>query len=94
MCVSYTNVCILQTWKILHYQAPNDINLNFYQLSTLITTVYTHNRLGVKTNKAQASVRTDYDNSFKIKAARHFLVLHTFFGDKFSLSTQKVVTFH
>ena len=58
--------CIIHTWKILHDQAPNDISLSFYS----------QNRHGVKiaqpplNNKAQASVRTDYENSFKIKAAR------------------------
>ena len=51
---------------MLHGVAPNDIEL--------IT--YTHSRLGNKirlpplNNKAQTSVKTDYENSFKIKASR------------------------
>lgn len=58
--------CIIHVWKMLHGVAPNDIEL--------IT--YTHSRLGNKirlpplNNKAQTSVKTDYENSFKIKASR------------------------
>ena len=58
--------CIIHTWKILNDLAPNDISLNFNR----------HDRHGIKitlppiNHKTQASVRTDYENSFKIKAAR------------------------
>ena len=58
--------CIVHVWKMINGLAPNDIDMKFR----------THNRLGIKStlppvnNKAQASVRTDYENSFKIKAAR------------------------
>ena len=58
--------CIIHVWKMLNGLAPNDIGL----------TTYNHIRLGNKirlpphNNKAQASVTTDYENSFKIKASR------------------------
>ena len=58
--------CIIHTWKILNDLAPNDVSLNFNK----------HNRRGIKitlpplNHKTQASVRTDYENSFKIRAAR------------------------
>ena len=50
---------------MLHHFAPNDIGMTFND----------HIRLGTKVvippvNKVQVSVRTDYDNSFKIKAAK------------------------
>ena len=57
--------CIIHVWKILNDLSPNDIDLKFLS----------HSRLGVKitlppiSTKAQASVKTDYENSFKIKAA-------------------------
>ncbi len=46
--------------------APNEIGMVFYE----------HKRLGMKVtlppvnNKAQSSVKTDYENSFRIKASR------------------------
>ena len=58
--------CIVHIWKILHDHAPNDIGIKFH----------THGRRGVKitlpplNTKAQASVTTDYENSFKINASR------------------------
>ena len=57
--------CIIHVWKMLHHFAPNDIGMTFND----------HIRLGTKVvippvNKVQVSVRTDYDNSFKIKAAK------------------------
>ena len=58
--------CIIHVWKILNDLAPNDIGLQFNH----------HIRLGTKVvipqmnNKVQVSVRTDYDNSFKIKAGK------------------------
>ena len=57
---------IIYAWKILNGLAPNDINMK----------LHSHSRLGIKitlppvNNKAQAQVKTDYENSFKIKAAR------------------------
>ena len=58
--------CIIHIWKILQDHAPNDIGIKFQ----------THDRRGVKitlpplNTKVQASVRTDYENSFKINASR------------------------
>ena len=77
--------CIIHTWNILQNQAPNDINLNFHS----------HNRHGVKitqpplNNKAQASVRTDYENSFKIKAARLWNLLPRNVNTQITLDTFK-----
>ena len=57
---------IIHVWKILNGHAPNDVGL----------TTYTNSRLGVKVilppvnHKTQPSVRTDYENSFRIKASR------------------------
>ncbi len=51
---------------MLHGLAPNTIKMTFYE----------HNRLGMKvilppvSHKVQISVRTDYENSFRIKASR------------------------
>ena len=56
--------CIIHVWKILNGHAPNDINFEFS----------TNERLGVKAflpplnNMAQLSVKTDYDNSFRVRA--------------------------
>ena len=57
--------CIIHVWKMFHQLAPNDIGMTFSN----------HIRLGTKVvipamSKVQVSVRTDYDNSFKIKAAK------------------------
>jgi hypothetical protein len=57
---------IVHVWKILNGLAPNDISLESY----------TNDRHGLKIRlpaikkKAQMSVTTDYENSFKIKASR------------------------
>ena len=57
---------IVHVWKILNCEAPNDTGFEFQ----------THPRLGVKAkipslNKsAQLSVRRDYDNSFRVRAAQ------------------------
>ena len=57
---------IIHIWKILNGHAPNDIGL----------TTYTNNRLGIKialpaiNHKSQSSVRSDYENSFRIKGSR------------------------
>ena len=58
--------CIVHVWKIFNCEAPNDTGFEFQ----------THPRLGVKAkipslNKsAQLSVRKDYDNSFRVRAAQ------------------------
>ena len=59
--------CFIHVWKMSNNLAPNDIGMKFCS----------QNRLGIKitlppvnNNKVQASVKTDYENSFKIKAAR------------------------
>ena len=58
--------CIIHVWKILNGHAPNEINFEFS----------TNERLGVKAslpplnNMAQLSVKTDYDNSFRVRAAQ------------------------
>ena len=58
--------CIILVWKMLNGLAPNAIGMVFYE----------QNRLGLKVklppvnNKAQCSVKTDYENSFRIKASR------------------------
>ena len=58
--------CIIHTWKILNNVAPNDLEFEFY----------THPRHGVRATvpsvnmKSQMSVRSDYDRSFRVKAAQ------------------------
>ena len=58
--------CIIHVWKILNGHAPNDVGMQFE----------TRERHGIKamippTSKvAQLSVRSDYDRSFKIRAAQ------------------------
>ena len=58
--------CIIHVWKILNGHAPNDIAMEFQ----------TRERHGIRakippTSKvAQLSVRSDYDRSFKIRAAK------------------------
>ena len=58
--------CIIQVWKILHSEAPNDIKMQFKTLD----------RHGVKVilpsvnNKTMTSVRSDYDHSFSVRAAQ------------------------
>ncbi|XP_063676111.1 uncharacterized protein LOC134812558 [Bolinopsis microptera] len=62
---------IIHVWKILNEHAPNDTGFEFKS----------HQRHGIKAeipamNKsAQLSVRTDYDNSFRVRAAQLFNVL-------------------
>ena len=63
--------CIIQVWKILNKEAPNDIGFTFN----------CHQRLGLKAvippvNKnAQLSVRSDYDSTFRVRAAQLFNLL-------------------
>ena len=58
--------CIIHVWKMLHGMAPNDIDMQFNN----------NPRLGMKAifptlnTKSQSSVRSDYENSFRINAAR------------------------
>ena len=69
--------CIIHVWKIL---APTDLEFQFS----------THHRLGIRASippinkKAQLSIRTDYDKTFRVQAAQLFNVLPT---DLRSLST-------
>ena len=62
---------IIHVWKILNEHAPNDISFEFRS----------HQRHGIKAeippmNKsAQLSVRSDYDNTFRVRAAQLFNVL-------------------
>ena len=63
--------CIVHVWKILNGLAPNDLEFSFS----------THQRLGIKASiptinrKAQLSVRTDYDKTFRVHAAQLFNLL-------------------
>jgi hypothetical protein len=62
---------IIQVWKMLNGLAPNTINIVFYE----------HDRLGKKAtlppvnHKAQSAVKTDYENSFRIKSSRLWNIL-------------------
>jgi hypothetical protein len=58
--------CIIHVWKILNDFAPNDIGMKFNNHIRLGTRVV----LPPMNNKVQVSVRTDYDNSFKVKAGK------------------------
>ena len=64
---------IIHVWKILNELAPNDIGFEFQ----------TNQRLGIKANippinkKAQISVRSDYDKTFRVRAAQLFNLLPT-----------------
>ena len=79
--------CIIHVWKMLNNLAPNDIGMKFYS----------QNRLGMKitlppvNNKVQASVKTDHENSFKIKAARLWNLLPKHVNTVTSLDKFKVV---
>ena len=79
--------CIIHVWKMLNNLAPNDIGMKFYS----------QNRLGMKitlppvNNKVQASVKTDYENSFKIKAARLWNILPKHVNTVTSLDEFKAV---
>ena len=63
--------CIIHVWKILNGEAPNDTEFTFKS----------HQRLGLKAvipsvNKyAQLSVRSDYDSTFRVRAAQLFNLL-------------------
>ena len=63
--------CIIQVWKILNNHAPNDVGLEFKE----------HIRHGIRAEippmmkRSQLSVRTDYDNTFRVRAAQLFNVL-------------------
>ncbi|KAL5246868.1 hypothetical protein ACHWQZ_G018912 [Mnemiopsis leidyi] len=63
--------CIIHVWKILNEEAPNDIGFTFN----------CHQRLGLKAvippvNKnSQLSVRSDYDSTFRVRAAQLFNIL-------------------
>ena len=62
---------IIHVWKILNNDAPNDVGLEFKD----------HKRHGMKAEippmmkRSQLSVRTDYDNTFRVRAAQLFNVL-------------------
>ena len=77
---------IIHVWKILNGLAPNDINLQ----------PYTNDRHGLKIRlptikkKAQMSVTTDYENSFKVKASRLWNLLPKGINSVSSLETFKV----
>ena len=79
--------CIIHIWKMLNNMAPNDIGMKFYS----------QNRLGMKitlqpvNNKVQASVKTDHENSFEIKAARLWNLLPKHVNTVTSLDKFKVV---
>ena len=78
--------CIIYIWKMLNGLVPNTINIVFRE----------HSRLGIKitlppiNNKAQVSVRTDYENSFKIKASRLWNILPKSINTVKSLEAFKV----
>ena len=58
-------------WKILNNHPPNDVGIEFK----------VHQRHGIKAEippvnkRSQLSVRTDFDNTFRVKAAQLFNVL-------------------
>ncbi len=62
---------IIHTWKILHKEAPNSIDMEFYS----------KDRLGIRArvptynHKAQRSIATAYEDSFGVKAARLWNIL-------------------
>ena len=78
--------CIIHVWKMLNGLAPNNIKMVFRE----------HSRLGIRTttpplnNKAQISVRTDYENSFKINASRLWNMLPKSINTVTSLEAFKV----
>ena len=63
--------CMVHVWKILNGLAPNDLEFEFSN----------HTRLGIKASipsinrKAQLSVRSDYDKTFRVHAAQLFNLL-------------------
>jgi len=78
--------CIIHVWKILNNQAPNDVGFEFQH----------HQRLKIKAklpsiNKIhQMSVRTDYDNTFRVRAAQLWNLLPEKLGTEKSLDNFKV----
>ncbi len=77
--------CIVHVWKILNGQAPNDIGFKFQS----------HQRLGIKAEipsinkRSQMSVRTDYDKTFRVRAAQLFNLLPTALGSITTLDAFK-----
>ena len=77
---------IIHVWKILNNQAPNDVDFEFQY----------HQRLGVKAKipsinkRVQLSVRTDYDNTFRVRAAQLWNLLPQGLGREESLDNFKV----
>ena len=57
---------IIHIWKMLNNQAPNNINIQSYSTARQGIKI----RLPPFNTKAQTSVASDYENSFKINAAR------------------------
>ena len=63
--------CIIHVWKILQEEAPNDVGFTFKM----------HQRHGLKaeipavSKSAQLSVRSDYDSTFRVRAAQLFNLL-------------------
>ena len=62
---------IIHVWKILNEHAPNDTGFQFksHQMHGIKAEIPAMNK------SAQLSVRTDYDNSFRVRAAQLFNVL-------------------
>ena len=78
--------CIIHVWKILNNQAPNDVGFEFQH----------HQRLGMRAKipsinkRSQLSVRTDYDNTFRVRAAQLWNLLPEKLGREKSLDNFKV----
>ena len=78
--------CIIHVWKILNGSAPNDIGMEFQ----------TSERLGIQAKiphmgkNAKMSVRTDYDNSFKVKAAQLWNLVPAGIGNLGTLESFKI----
>ena len=78
--------CIVHVWKILNGLAPNDVGFKFH----------THQRLGIRaeippiSKRSQLSVRTDYDKTFRVRAAQLFNLLPAALGSITSLDAFKV----
>ena len=77
--------CIVYVWKILNGLAPNDVGFKFH----------THQRLGIRaeippiSKRSQLSVRTDYDKTFRVRAAQLFNLLPAALGSITSLDAFK-----
>ena len=78
--------CIIHVWKIYNGDAPNDIHMEFH----------TNDRLGIKaiippmSKIAKLSVRSEYDRSFKIRAAQLWNTLPAAVGNLGTLESFKV----